>query len=40
MAAGGGGSTNYDIPRSVRSGLGFRRNFQLDLHAGMYYIDT
>uniref|UniRef100_A0A1A9VXN3 BTB domain-containing protein n=1 Tax=Glossina austeni TaxID=7395 RepID=A0A1A9VXN3_GLOAU len=24
---------NYDIPRSVRSALGFRRNFQLDLHA-------
>lgn len=33
----GAGSTNYDIPRSVRSGLGFRRNFQLDLHAGLFY---
>lgn len=33
-AAGGNTNNNYDIPRSVRSGLGFRRNFQLDLHAG------
>lgn len=32
--AAGTNNNNYDIPRSVRSGLGFRRNFQLDLHAG------
>lgn len=29
-------NTNYDVPRSVRSGLGFRRNFQLDLQAGIF----
>lgn len=31
-------NNNYDIPRSVRSGLGFRRNFQLDLHAGKTFL--
>lgn len=29
----GNRENNYDIPKSVKSGLGFRRNFQMDLHA-------
>ena len=38
-ASGVNTNNNYDIPRSVRSGLGFRRNFQLDLHAGKYNLN-
>uniref|UniRef100_A0A1A9W0K6 BTB domain-containing protein n=1 Tax=Glossina brevipalpis TaxID=37001 RepID=A0A1A9W0K6_9MUSC len=34
------GGNNYDIPRSVRSALGFRRNFQLDLHAANPRFNT
>lgn len=31
-------NNNYDVPRSVRSGLGYRRNFQLDLQTGILTI--